>query len=119
MYAQRLLACIGDQAQASILPITPNSLSPIMLMLSQPPSRAPAPKGPQTEMLNGVPIWHGLLLAEKVLGSDLPRPDQAKKIRQDYEAGLTILAQAIEAQRPKEGSYGDQALRVWRECIRD
>ncbi|TKA78137.1 hypothetical protein B0A55_02730 [Friedmanniomyces simplex] len=86
MYTERLLACIGDQAQ--------------------PPSHAPATSGPQVEMLNGVPIYHGLLLAEKVLGPDLPRPAQARRIREDYEAGLTILAQAIEAQEPKEGSYG-------------
>jgi hypothetical protein len=70
-------------------------------------------------MLNGTPIYHGLLLAEKVLGSELPQPDQARQIREDYEAGLTILAQAIEAQAPKEGSYGGQALVVWRELIRD
>ncbi len=70
-------------------------------------------------MLNGVPIYHGLLLAEKVLGPDLPHPTQAKRIRADYEAGLTILAQAIEAQRPREGTYGAGALRCWRDCLRE
>ncbi|KAK4953956.1 hypothetical protein LTR10_008560 [Elasticomyces elasticus] len=99
MYAERLLACIGDQAQ--------------------PPSQSPRTQGPQTEMLNGTPIYHGLLLAEKVLGTEMPQHEQARRIREDYEAGLTILAQAIEAQAPKEGSYGGQALVVWRELIRD
>jgi len=70
-------------------------------------------------MLHGIPIWHGLLLAEKILGKDMPQQQLARKVRQDYEAGLTILAQAIEAQGPKEGSYGGQALRAWRGCIRD
>ncbi|EMC93970.1 hypothetical protein BAUCODRAFT_112632 [Baudoinia panamericana UAMH 10762] len=99
MYAERLLSCIGEHAQ--------------------PPSRAPAPTGPQMEMLHGVPIWHGLMLAENILGRDLPQPQLAKKIRQDYEAGLEILAQAIEAQTPAPGSYGEQALVAWKECVRE
>ena len=70
-------------------------------------------------MLHGVTIWHGLRLAEKILGNSLPQPELAKKIRQDYEAGLTLLAQAIEALKPPEGSYNARALKVWRECIRD
>ncbi|KAK4542289.1 hypothetical protein LTR36_006942 [Oleoguttula mirabilis] len=99
IYAERLLGCIDGAAQ--------------------PLSHAPVPTGPQYEMLHGIPIWHGLHLAEKILGKGLPQPQVAKKVRQDYEAGLTILAQAIEAQQPKAGSYGDQAVRAWRECIRD
>jgi hypothetical protein len=70
-------------------------------------------------MMNGVPIYHGLLLAEKVLGAEMPQPSLASQIRKDYEAGLTNLAQAIEARAPAEGSYDDQALKVWRSCLQD
>lgn len=70
-------------------------------------------------MLHGIPIWHGLSLAEKILGKEMPQAQLARKVRQDYEAGLTILAQAIEAQGPAAGGYGAQALEAWRECIRE
>lgn len=90
-----------------------------MLTCDQLPTKAPRPTGPQTEMLRGVPLWHGLSLAFRVLGEELPQRVRAEKILRDYESGLEILAQAIEAQNPKEGTYGDQALRAWRDCIRE
>lgn len=99
-YADRFMSCISNPRL-------------------QPQSHAPPASGPVWEMLYGVPIWHGLRLSMKVLEDEMPQKDVAEKVMQDYKAGLTILAQAIEAQRPKEGSYGDQALRAWRECIRD
>jgi hypothetical protein len=68
-------------------------------------------------MLHGVPIYHGLLLAEKVLGNQLPQAQRAKQIRAKFEAALSALAKAVEAQAPKESTYGDQALRAWRACI--
>lgn len=98
-YTTRLLSCIGDK--------------------SQPKSFAPPAQGPVYEMLSAVPIWHGLKLAQKVLGTNLPMAQQAAQVAADYEAGLSNLAQAIEAQAPKEGSYGAQALDAWRNCIRD
>lgn len=98
-YVSRLISCIGDKAQ--------------------PQSFAPPAQGPVYEMLHGVPIWHGLKLAQKVLGNTTPKASEASKIAADYEAGLSNLAQAIEAQEPVERSYGAQALDVWRNCIRD
>ncbi|KAM0723368.1 hypothetical protein Q7P37_000354 [Cladosporium fusiforme] len=98
-YVSRLLSCIGEK--------------------SQPKSFAPPTVGPVYEMLHGVPIWHGLKLAIQVLGNKTPMAAQANQIVADYEAGLTNLAQAIEAQAPKEGSYGAQALKAWRDCIRE
>lgn len=98
-YVTRLVSCIGDK--------------------SQPQSFAPPAKGPVYEMLHGVPIWHGLKLAVQILGKDTPMATKANQIVADYEAGLTNLAQAIEAQAPKDGSYGAQALQVWRDCIRE
>jgi hypothetical protein len=98
-YTTRLLSCIGEKAQ--------------------PASFAPPTTGPVYEMLHGVPIWHGLKLAQKVLGNNTPMAKQAAQVCADYEAGLTNLANAIEAQAPKKGTYGAQALDVWNGCIRD
>lgn len=98
-YATRLLSCIGEK--------------------SQPQSYAPPAQGPVYEMLNGVPIWHGLSLAQKVLGDKMPMAQKAAQVAADYEAGLSNLAQTIEAQAPKKGSYAAQALEVWKNCIRD
>lgn len=98
-YATRLLSCIGEKAQ--------------------PQSFAPPAHGPVYEMLHGVPIWHGLSLAQKVLGDKMPMAEKAKQVVADYEAGLSNLAQTIEAQAPKENTYGAQALKVWKNCIRD
>lgn len=98
-YATRLLSCIGDKAQ--------------------PKSFAPPAYGPVYEMLHGVPIWHGLKLAQQILGNNMPMSQKAAQIVADYEAGLSNLAQAIEAQAPKEGSYGAQALNAWKNCIRE
>ena len=49
----------------------------------------------------------------------MPMAQQAAQVAADYEASLNNLAQAIEAQAPKDGSYGAQALDVWKNCIRD
>lgn len=98
-YATRLLSCIGEK--------------------SQPQSFAPPAQGPVYEMLNGVPICHGLSLAQKVLGDKMPMAQKAAQVAADYEAGLGNLAQTIEAQAPEKGSYGAQALEVWKNCIRD
>ena len=72
-------------------------------------------------MHHSIPIYHGLLLSQKILGRDFPRVANidASKIGQDYEAGLTILAQAIEAKAPKVGSYGDVAVKAWEGLIRE
>ncbi len=64
-------------------------------------------------MLNAVPILNGLRLAQKILDEEMPKSELANKLITEYEAALTSLAAAIEAQRPSNGSYGDQALRVW------
>lgn len=99
VYTSRLLSIIGPQ--------------------TQPQSFAPPVSGPANEMLDGVPLWHGLQLAEKMLGERCPNKQQVSKIVADYGAGLKNLAESIDAKQPKEGSYGAQAVRVWKDCIRD
>ena len=68
----------------------------------------------------GVPIWHGLSLAQKILGSEMPKAELVDRVVKDWEAGLSQLAEGLEKQKvTKPGSYKEQALRIWRECIRD
>lgn len=117
----------------------------------QPKSTEPASMGPQLEVLHGVPIWHGLRLAQKILGDDMPKVESARQIVQDYEDGLATIVEALKAnkpeyeaereakhaakrnakraverkaarkaeRKPKKEGYDDQAIRVWRNCIRD
>lgn len=83
----------------------------------QPSGLQPSASGPVWEMLEGVSMWHGLALAQKVLGSEVPQAKEVAEIAAAYEAGMENLCKTIEAQKPKEGSYGDQAVRVWRDCV--
>ncbi|KAF7186224.1 hypothetical protein HII31_12466 [Pseudocercospora fuligena] len=71
-------------------------------------------------MLN-VPIYHGLLLAEKVLGDSFPRSDTAKMIISQYQARLESLASEIESRKNSydRNSYEIEALEAWNKCIRD
>ncbi|KAK3073348.1 hypothetical protein LTR53_005144 [Teratosphaeriaceae sp. CCFEE 6253] len=103
MYVERLLSCIGKNPQ--------------------PPAQPPVDSGPQAELLNSLPIFHGLLLAERVLGADLPQADHVRKLREDYEAGIVILVQATQA-TPRKGNgelggYMGHAVRSWEKCLRD
>ena len=71
-------------------------------------------------MRRGIPIFHGLSLARKILGDDMPKAELAQEVVRNWEAGLTTLAHNLEAQgKSKPGSYGGQALQIWRESIRD
>lgn len=85
---------------------------------AQPSSTTPAKTGPQLEMHRGVPIWHGLRLAMDILGNDMPKPTLAQQIVNQWGIGLTILYKALQPQKQaaKEGSYADQALKMWQDC---
>ena len=89
-------------------------------MPSQPKSTQPAPTGAQLEMRRCVPIWHGLSLAQKILGDEMPRDELADRVVKNWEAGLSQLAENLEKKgMTQPGSYGHQALGVWRECTAD
>ncbi|TKA29508.1 hypothetical protein B0A50_03521 [Salinomyces thailandicus] len=82
--------------------------------LTQPSAFAPQSEGPQLDMIRGLPIYQGLWLAEKILGSEMPKPELARRVCRDYGAGLRILAEALRAGgQAKEGSYGGVALWWW------
>lgn len=78
----------------------------------------PAKGGPQTEMLLGMSLWHGLNLADKILGMDMPNAMLASEVRNNYGSTLWAMARALEERdpNPTPGGYADQALRAWREC---
>ena len=80
-------------------------------------SSEPAPTGPQLEMRRGIPIWHGLRLAQKMLGDNMPQAELADKVVKAWDSGLTELAKNLEAKgMTKPGSYGDQALTIRRDA---
>ncbi|KAK3057640.1 hypothetical protein LTR09_001824 [Extremus antarcticus] len=84
-----------------------------------PATTEPASTGPQTEVLRGISIWHGLRLAQKILGDDMPQADLARQVVAAWEEGLQTLASKIEANGAREGSYAELALVAWRDCIRE
>lgn len=54
----------------------------------------------------------------------MPKAELASQVVQNYEIGLSSLAEALEAAKSKQTKrkrpkYDDQALEVWRACIRD
>ncbi|EME43688.1 hypothetical protein DOTSEDRAFT_72893 [Dothistroma septosporum NZE10] len=73
----------------------------------------------QWPMLQAIPVWHGLSLAEKMLGKEMPERQAASKAIAEYEVALRGLAAELEARNPAEGTYDYQALNAWRQCIRD
>ena len=73
----------------------------------------------QWPMLQAIPVWHGLSLAEKILGKDMPQRQAASKAIAEYEVALRGLAAELAARNPAEGTYDHQALEAWRQCIRE
>lgn len=70
-------------------------------------------------MLFAISVWHGLRLAQKILGKDMPDQNVASKAIEEYESTLSRLAADLEARSPEAGTYHDQALTAWRACIKD
>ncbi|KAI6794412.1 hypothetical protein KC363_g9228 [Hortaea werneckii] len=138
VYSWRFQA--GKDTDGKVMTYTSRLLS--ILSSSHPEARqlpgslTPRKSGPQREMLMGIPLWQGLSLAEKILAGGGSREGGKKgsgaasslsaeqfemmtQVREDYESGLRLLAEALQAEKPREGSYADQALRWWRDCVRD
>ncbi|KAJ9629787.1 hypothetical protein H2203_002168 [Taxawa tesnikishii (nom. ined.)] len=99
-YAERLMSCFE------------NYQPPVQQDVSQ--------RGPQTEMLTKLPVWHGLRLAKAILGRNMPNSQQAQSIVQEYEARLSELADALDnGAAPKPNTYAEQVLGAWNGCISD
>lgn len=69
--------------------------------------------------MQAIPVWHGIHLAQKVLGNDMPNPNVAREALTKYEAAISDAVSKLEANNPEEQSYAGQALNAWRSCIRD
>ena len=85
-------------------------------------STAEAPiEGPKVDMLLGMSLWHGLNLADKILGMDMPHAMLASEVRNSYGDTLWTMARTLQERdpNPKAGGYVHQALNAWRECQED
>ena len=69
-------------------------------------------------MLFAIPLWHGLRVAQDVLGSEMPNSAFAIQITSDHKAALERNAQQLESRNPKPGSYDAEALTAWNDCTR-
>lgn len=72
----------------------------------------------QWSMLTTIPVWHGLRVAKKVLGRSMPQVPLANETIAKYEAALTPLVEELEARNPQPGTYDEEALIAWRECVK-
>ncbi|KAH0040133.1 hypothetical protein KCU78_g1196, partial [Aureobasidium melanogenum] len=74
--------------------------------------------GPPIEFLSKMSIYHGLSLASKILGPNMPDAARANQIVQQYEQRLSTLAAALSARHPEPSSFAASALRAWDACVR-
>lgn len=83
----------------------------------QPPEQELPSVGPPLEFLSKMSIYHALLLATKILGSDMPDAQRANQIIQNYEPRLNTLAEALSARKPHSNSFAASSLRQWAACV--
>lgn len=103
-YADRLLCSIGEeQLDASVLETK--------LVLRD--------QGAHSEFQQAVPILHGVFLANKMLGEEMPQAEEARRLIAAYEHTMSGLAAILEGRAPAQGSYDHSALETWRRMIRD
>ncbi|KAK6433642.1 hypothetical protein LTR95_010174 [Oleoguttula sp. CCFEE 5521] len=107
----------GEGSRATVAAYTTRLLANLGPLV-QPLSFAPPAHGPVWEMLESVPIWQGLALAQKVLSVECPEKEKVESIVADYGAALSNLAAALEARGGGEGTYGGEALKVWEGALR-
>ncbi|KAK4978404.1 hypothetical protein LTR66_010606 [Elasticomyces elasticus] len=99
-YAERLLAVMGSKTQPSIT-------------VSDEP-------GPQPKFSKAIPVWHGLLLARKILGSKMPQDQNAQRIVKDYEEQLSRACDKLEskADATSPSTFTARAVRSFRDAVR-
>lgn len=90
-----------------------------LLTATQPRTTEPAITGPQIEVLRGVPIWHGLRLAQQILGEEMPKAEMASQVVNAWKDGLQTLTTNLESRDVAPGSYAEQALEVWQGRVID
>lgn len=65
------------------------------------------------EFFTKFPLWHGLRLANTILGKDMPSAQVARDYVQSHEGRLNELVGGFEAQNGVEGSYAQQVVAAW------
>lgn len=68
-------------------------------------------------VLDSVPTWHGLSLAQSILGKNMPQNELASRVVASLHAGLKQVTDEIRAKDPADGTYGAEALRTFDGCI--
>jgi hypothetical protein len=71
------------------------------------------PVGQQRQFLFAVSLWHGLQLASKILGQDMPHAEIAKSTVQQYRSVLDRAGKGLNARSPKPGSFDQNAIDDW------
>lgn len=65
-----------------------------------------------------VPVWHGLTLAQKVLGQGMPRAEAAQRAIQTIEHDINSAADVVRSTLPAEQAEKKHGMIAWRKCIR-
>ncbi|KAI5248150.1 hypothetical protein E4T43_01542 [Aureobasidium subglaciale] len=85
---------------------------------NQPAETALPQVGAPIEFLSKMSIYHGLSLASKILGADMPDTARANSIVQQYEQRLSGLAEALKSRNPQPNSFAASSLKAWDDCVR-
>jgi hypothetical protein len=114
-YATRFMATFDQshQVRSSLFPLDKHPLT-----ISQPAETDLPTVGPPIEFLSKMSIYHGLSLASKILGPNMPDAARASKIVQQYEQRLSTLATALSARNPEPNSFAASSLKAWDACVR-
>lgn len=70
-------------------------------------------------MLLSIPVWHGLRVARRILGEQLPLAEKAEQAMINYEAVLERLARQLQNRSSAMGSNEANAVNMWSECSSD
>lgn len=113
-YATRFMATFNESNQVRPL----NSSLTSQTNTSKPAETDLPAVGPPIEFLSKMSIYHGLSLASRILGSDMPDAARANQIVQQYEQRLSTLAEALSARNPEPNSFAASSLKAWDACVR-
>ncbi|CZT21280.1 uncharacterized protein RCC_07143 [Ramularia collo-cygni] len=108
-----------DSAEGVVKTYTARLLSRLAESGTEPPQITVLEKGMQWPILQAIPVWHGLYLAQKLLGNEMPNPNVAREALASYEGAISNAVSELEAQSPTVGSYPAQAVDAWKSCIRE
>ncbi|THZ92220.1 hypothetical protein D6C88_03263 [Aureobasidium pullulans] len=116
-YATRFMATFNESNQVCFFLCLNINAHPFSNK-SQPAETDLPEVGAPIEFLSKMSIYHGLSLASKILGGEMPDAPRANHIVQQYEQRLSTLAAALSARNPEPHSFAASSLRAWDACVR-